>query len=331
MADGGAWVGLAVAAQTETTVKSSLRPSRKRGCKINKNIRSGQRNMKKLLYQFDTDEHPSVFDSVVCHDGGADHVIGHGGVHPHNVGAMVDGTIFTRAPKDKKSTAIFIGGSNMAEGEALFRAVKKKFFANFRVSVMLDSNGSNTTAAACVAWLAHSGSLKGKRAVVLAGTGPVGTRAAVMLASEGASITLTSRQLENAKEAAAAVKARFGIEVGAVVAADNDARAKAIAGAHIVVATGAGGVQLLEERHWKDNPTIELMADANATPILGIEGVDMMDKGAKRHGKTVFGAIGFGALKIALQRACVAKLFEQSDLALDAEEIYALAKTMVGK
>jgi hypothetical protein len=28
--------------------------------------------MKKLLYQFDTDEHPSVFDSVVCHDGGAD-------------------------------------------------------------------------------------------------------------------------------------------------------------------------------------------------------------------------------------------------------------------
>ncbi len=89
--------------------------------------------MKKLLYQFDTDEHPSVFDNVVCNDGGADHVIGYGGVHPHNVGAMVDGAIFTRAPKDKKNTAIFIGGSNMAEGEALFKAVKKKFFSNFRV------------------------------------------------------------------------------------------------------------------------------------------------------------------------------------------------------
>jgi D-arabinose 1-dehydrogenase-like Zn-dependent alcohol dehydrogenase len=158
--------------------------------------------MKKLLYQFDTDEHPSVFDSVVCHDGGADHVIGYGGVHPHNVGAMVDGTIFTRAPKDKKNTAIFIGGSNMAEGEALFKAVKKKFFSNFRVSVMLDSNGSNTTAAACVAWLAHKGSLKGKKVVILGGTGPVGTRAAVMLASEGATVTLVSRKLATAEDAA---------------------------------------------------------------------------------------------------------------------------------
>ena len=286
--------------------------------------------MKKLLYQFDTDEHPSVFDSVVCHDGGADQVVGYGGVHPHNVGAMVDGTIFTRAPKDKKNTAIFVGGSNMAEGEALFRAVRKRFFGNFSVSVMLDSNGSNTTAAACVAWLGHSGSLEGKRVVVLGGTGPVGTRAAVMLTSEGASVTLTSRKLENAREAAAAVKARFGVDLAVIAAENNDARGKAIEGAQIVIATGAGGIQLLEERHWKDNKGIELMADANATPPLGVEGIDLMDKAAKRHGKTVFGAIGFGALKIALQRTCVAKLFERNDVVLDAEEIYALAKTMVG-
>ena len=36
------------------------------------------KTMKKLLFQFDTDPHPSVFDSVVAYDGGADHVIGHG-------------------------------------------------------------------------------------------------------------------------------------------------------------------------------------------------------------------------------------------------------------
>ena len=55
----------------------------------------------------------------------------------------------------------------MAEGEALLAAVRKKFFANFRVSVMLDSNGANTTAAAAVAWLTHAApgrSLAGKRA-----------------------------------------------------------------------------------------------------------------------------------------------------------------------
>ena len=141
--------------------------------------------MKKLLYQFDTDPHPAVFDNVVAYDGGADHVTAYGGLTPANVGPLVDGAIFTRAPKDKKHTAIFVGGSNMAEGEALFKAVRKKFFAGFRVSVMLDSNGSNTTAAAGVAWLAHGRSLAGKRAVVLAGTGPVGQRAALLLAREG--------------------------------------------------------------------------------------------------------------------------------------------------
>lgn len=286
--------------------------------------------MKKLLYQFDTDAHPAVFDNVVAYDGGADHVTAYGGITPANVGGLVDGAIFTRAPKDKKNTAIFVGGSNMADGEALFKAVRKKFFANFRVSVMLDSNGSNTTAAAGVAWLAHGRSLAGKRAVVLAGTGPVGQRAAVMLAKEGARVAITSRTLERAQAAARAIAERFKIEVDAIEADDNAARARAIEGANLVFATGAAGVALLDEAAWKDHPQLELLSDANATPTLGIEGIDMMDKGAQRHGKTVFGAIGFGALKIALHRACIARMFEQQDLVLDGEEIYAIAKTMVG-
>ena len=71
-------------------------------------------------------------------------------------------------------------------------------------------------------------------------------------------------------------------------------------------------------------------ADANASPPAGIEGVRQSDRGAQKHGKILFGALGFGALKLALHRACVARLFEQNDLLLDAEEIYAIAKTMVG-
>jgi Methylene-tetrahydromethanopterin dehydrogenase, N-terminal. len=96
--------------------------------------------MKKLLFQFDTDTHPSAFDTVVAYDGGADHVIGHGGLTPENVGALVEGCIFTRAPKDKKNTAIFVGGSNMEAGQMLLAAVQKHFFPGFQVSVMLDSN-----------------------------------------------------------------------------------------------------------------------------------------------------------------------------------------------
>lgn len=285
--------------------------------------------MKKLLFQLDTDPTPSVFDNVVCYDGGADHITAIGGVTPDNVGAMVDGAIFTRAPKDKKYTALFLGGSNMVAGETLLKAVQKKFFANFRVSVMLDSNGSNTTAAACVASLQHGRSLAGMKAVILAGTGPVGSRAAVMLAREGVEVTLTSRKEEQAQKAVEAIHTRFGITVKGIAAPDVASRAAAIEGADIVIATGAGGIELLREEDWAHSASLKLIADANATPPLGITGIDVMDKGVEKHGKISFGAIGFGALKIALQRACVEKLFESNALVLDAEEIYAIAKTMV--
>lgn len=284
--------------------------------------------MKKLLFQFDTDKYPSVFDTVVGYDGGADHVIGHGGLTPDNVTALVEGTIFTRAPKDKKNTAIFVGGSDIVAGQALFTAVQKHFFHGFQVSVMLDSNGSNTTAAAAVAKLAISGTVAGKKAVVLAGTGPVGQRAAVMLAREGAEVSLTGRTMARAVQACDNMKARFGVDITPIEALDNDARANAIAHANIVIATGAAGIELLTAEQWQNNPTLEMIVDANATPPLGIGGTDMMDKGIDRHGKIVWGAIGFGALKLALHRACIAQLFTDNKQVLDAENIFALAKEM---
>ena len=285
--------------------------------------------MKKLLYQFDTDPLPSVFDNVVGYDGGADHVSAYGGVNAGNVGGLVEGAIFTRGPKDKKHTAIFIGGSNMAEGEAVLAAVRKKFFAKFRVSVMFDSNGSNTTASAAVAWLAHGRSLAGKRAVVLAGSGPVGQRAAVLLAREGARVAITSRKRAVVQAACDSIHARFGIVVEAIEAPTHVERGAAIEGAQIVLATGAAGTPLLDEKQWHDSAALELVADANASPPAGIEGVGQSDRGSSKHGKILFGALGFGALKLALHRACVARLFEQNDLLLDAEDIYAVAKTML--
>lgn len=284
--------------------------------------------MKKLLFQLDPDPVPSVFDTVVAYDGGADHVKIYGGINPDNVGALVDGAIFTRSPKEKKFTALFVGGSNMEAGQNLLNAVRKKFFADFRVSVMLDSNGSNTTAAAGVALLGKATSLKGKRAVVLAGTGPVGQRAAALLAEEGCEVILTSRQLQRAQHACELMEKRFKVKLTPMEAVDDDARGEALKGAQIVFGAGAAGVQLIDERHWKDNPAIEAMADTNATPPLGLKGVDMMDKHTERHGKKAIGAIGLGALKLKMHRACIAQLFERNDQILDAEEIYAVAKAM---
>ncbi len=284
--------------------------------------------MKKLLFQLDTDAHPAVFDTIVAYDGGADHVIGHGNCTPDNVTPLVEGAVFTRAPKEKKNTALFVGGRDMMAGEALFKAVQNNFFADFRVSVMLDSNGSNTTAAAGVAKLMTSGDIAGKKAVILAGTGPVGRRAAVMMAKEGAQVTITSREMARAEQACSDIKASFGVTATPVEAASNDARANVIKDAHVVFATGAAGVELLKAEHWQDVAGLELIADANATPPLGIGGTEMFDRGEVRNGKIIWGAIGFGTLKLAVHRASIEKLFESNDQVFDAEEIFALAKKM---
>lgn len=287
--------------------------------------------MKKILFQLDTDPIPNTFDTVVAYDGGADHVSCRGNVKPSLVGTMVDGAVFTRPPKQKKNTALFVTGSNMGEGEAVLASIRNHFFADFRVSVMLDSNGSNTTAAAAVAYIGRHMKLRGKRAVVLAGTGPVGQRAGVMLAQEGAEVVLSSRRIDRAETACESMHRRFKVNLTPGAAGDPAALRRILEGANILLATGAAGVQLLHESAWRDLPDLEILLDANATPPLGIEGIDLMDRATVRHGKLCYGAIGFGSFKLEVHRACIAKLFEANDVVLDAPEIFALAKDMIAQ
>ena len=284
--------------------------------------------MKKLLYHFDTDAIPSVFDSVVAYDGGADHVTQLGGINEKNCNNLVEGTIYTRAPKHKKNTAIFVGGSDLIQGQNLFKAVQTQFFQNFRVSIMLDSNGCNTTAAAGVALLNRATFLKNKTAVVLAGTGPVGQRAAVMLAKSGAQVRLTSRKQSRSVEACNEMNDRFDVTLTPMQASDMESTDEALDGAQIVFGAGKAGIQLLNASQWQNHSTIECIADVNTSKVLGFEGIDMMDKDTERFGKRVFGGIGIGALKLKLHRACISRLFIANDQVLDAEVIYEIAQQM---
>jgi len=122
---------------------------------------------------------------------------------------------------------------------------------------------------------------------------------------------------------------RFKVDLIPAAAGDPAALRRVIEGANILLATGAAGVQLLHESGWRDLPDLEILLDANATPPLGIEGIDLMDRATVRHGKLCYGAIGFGSFKLEVHRACIAKLFEANDVVLDAPEIFALAKDMI--
>src|SRR5437763_6973800 len=101
-----------------------------------------------ILIQLDVDPQPSVFDGVVAIDAGVAHLFRHGGVKPEAVRDLVYGALFTRGGADLKRSAVFVGGSDARAAEAVMKAVQQTFFGPFRVSVLFDANGSNTTAAA---------------------------------------------------------------------------------------------------------------------------------------------------------------------------------------
>ena len=284
--------------------------------------------MRKLLLQLDSSPHPSVFDRVVAYDGGADEVMSYGGVTVDAVRDLVHGAIFTRGPKDLRHTAIFIGGTDMAQGERLLAAVRAAFFGPFTVSVMLDSNGSNTTAVAAVAkLLSVTGGAAGQRAVITAGTGPVGIRAAGLLAKAGADVTITTRGPLNAP-LLEGIRQRFGGSVREVLMPDSSHAASVLDGATMVLNAGPAGVRLVPREAWAGRAGLRAAADLNAVPPLGIDGIEVTDNAVEREGITVFGALGVGKLKMKIHQACIARLFERNDLVLDAETIAEVAQEL---
>ena len=277
--------------------------------------------MRRLLLQLNSSPHPSVFDRVVALDGGADEVMSYGGVTAAAVRDLVHGAIFTRGPKDLRHTAIFIGGTDIAAGERLLDAVREAFFGPLRVSVMLDSNGSNTTAVAAAAKLQQFiGDLRGRRVVVTAGSGPVGMRAAGLLARAGAHVDVT-RLPEESTHVVDAIRQRFGSTVQLLTMPDSSHAAAVLEGADLLLNAGPAGIRLVPRDAWAGRAGLRVAADLNAVPPLGIEGIEVNDDGVEREGTTTVGALGVGNLKMKIHKACIARLFEQNDLVLDAETI----------
>jgi hypothetical protein len=284
-----------------------------------------------ILIQLDSDPQPSVFDRVVAVDAGADEVFSYGGVKQEQVRDLVHGAIFTRGPKDLKHTAFFIGGSDVTAGEKLLQEVVKHMIPQYglRVSVLLDANGANTTAAAAVRAAANHLDLSKTPALVLGGTGPVGQRVALLLAHLGAEVRVGSRQRGRSEAVCSAIREKVK---GACVepwATGTPAELQtALVGRTLVVAAGAAGVVLLPLSARAAYPGLRVVVDLNAVPPLGIEGIEPVDKAVERNSVVGYGALGVGGTKMKIHKAAIARLFHSNDQVLDAREVYALAETL---
>src|SRR6201985_1836390 len=122
--------------------------------------------MQKILVQLDTDPHPSSFDAIAAYDADVDIVLGYGEITAEGLADVVQGAIFPRGPDGLANTAFWVGGSRVRDGEAVFAAAQKLFFEPFKPSIMLDSDGSHTTAAAAVARVPTAVRLKGSHNAV---------------------------------------------------------------------------------------------------------------------------------------------------------------------
>lgn len=283
----------------------------------------------KILLQLDPDPQISTFDSVVAVDSGVDQLFRHGGVSAAQVRDLVYGLIFTRSPAELKNSAIFIGGSDVALAETLLRAATGSFFGPMRVSILFDPNGANTTAAAAVLAAGRHHALDGAEALILAGTGPVGQRAARLLARQGARVRIASRKLEKATDVCQTLQADVAAGTFLPYAVSDQASlAAALQGAAVVIAAGAANVQLASAETLSQATDLKVLIDLNAAPPVGLEGIDPMDKGTERDGRICYGAIGVGGTKMKIHKRALGRLFERNDLVLNAEEAYEIGLTL---
>ncbi|MCH1496883.1 MAG: NADP-dependent methylenetetrahydromethanopterin/methylenetetrahydrofolate dehydrogenase [Rubripirellula sp.] len=284
----------------------------------------------RILLQIDNDPQPSSFDSVVAIDAGAEQLLRYGNVQPDSVVSLVHGAMFTRGGEDLRSTAIFIGGSNVKAAEELMATVAKTFFGPVRVSVMLDANGCNTTASAAVVAAARHIDLRNAQAVVLGGTGPVGQRVAQLLAHDGARVTISSRSAERAEQACNEVREKLDgtQQLTAVSSEQIKADISILEQQQIVIACGAAGIELLSKEQIEELPNLCVAIDLNAVPPAGLGGIAVTDKAQPIGSGVGYGAIGVGGLKMKTHRAAIQALFESNDQRLDAIEIYGIAKNI---
>jgi methylene-tetrahydromethanopterin dehydrogenase len=178
------------------------------------------------------------------------------------------------------------------------------------------------------------GSLEGKNVTVLAGTGPVGQVAAKIYASEKANVIITSRSLAKGNAVAAKINKEVGAErVKVVEVATPDQTGAAIKNAEIVLAAGAGGIQLLSaDQLTKSGGLCKIVADVNAIKPVGVEGLGSTEEGKElRPGVYGIGALAIGKLKIKIETEMIRRATMEPQGLFDYAIAYEIGKAAVLK
>jgi methylene-tetrahydromethanopterin dehydrogenase len=263
---------------------------------------------KRLLYLISSDPRVSPFDINMAYDAGFDAVIPYAAVDVSMVQGLVQDIMFSRGAKGTRFSSIFFSGSDLTTAEGMLASARATLFPPFQIGLMIDPRGGYTTAAALLARVTAVSRTKGLggldqlKVVVAAGTGGVGKSAAAMAAAEGARVVLTSRSQAGAAAAAREVATLFKAEIEPRAAPTEAELAKVVAEADVILATGAAGARLLSRQTVQSLKGPKVVADVNAVPPHGIEGLRPQDDGSEiAPGVFGLGAMAVGDLKFKVE------------------------------
>jgi methylene-tetrahydromethanopterin dehydrogenase len=293
---------------------------------------------KNILHMMTPLAHMSPFDVNMAIDAGYDATVSYSKVSLEEITGLVQDAMFSRSPRDATRTGVFIGGKDALLALDMLDAASKALLKPFEISLFADPAGSFTTAAAMIAVVAKTlkekkgRELRGAAVSVFGATGVVGTASGVIAALEGAPVTFVGREgTERAARHATEVNRRFGVNISVADASTPEKRAAILEATEVALCAAKAGVRVLDAAQVAGATNLLVVADVNAVPPPGVEGLDAHANGAPLGER---GAVGIGALAIGnVKYRTESGLFKQmteskTALRLDFRQAFDLARTL---
>ena len=270
-----------------------------------------------ILHLITAAKNVSPFDVNMAYDAGFDKIMPYTSVTLPEVMGLTQDTIFSRSQSGLKRESIFIGGRDIDLAMDMQATVKNSMFAPFEISSFSDPSGAFTTAAAMMAKVEyqliqrHGSGFEGRSVSIFGAGGPVGGCAAIIAAFAGATVELVAhRALSDIQEKADAYNERYGISTIAVGGASDVAKKHIIEHTDVVICAAAAGIRVLDLALFSQSKTLKVVADVNAVPPSGIDGVDAMTNGELIAGTQIsaIGALAIGKVKYQIQQSLLKQM-----------------------
>jgi methylene-tetrahydromethanopterin dehydrogenase len=275
-----------------------------------------------ILHLITAAKNASPFDVNMAYDAGFDKIMPYTHVELNEVMGLVQDAIFSRSPSGVKRESVFIGGRDIDVAMDMLNMARKSMVPPFQVSVFADPSGAFTTAAGLMAKVEQQlskhfgGDLTGRKVSVFGATGPVGGCAAVIAAKYGAQVELVAhRTMDSVEAKAASYNQRYNVSIQCVDGSRDDLKTEILKHTDIALCCAAAGVRVITIAQMAASSRLKVVADVNAVPPTGAEGVDVFADGVAIEGTQIFGigALAIGNVKYKTQHNLLRQILESSE------------------